>query len=268
GARGSPGSGRGSGRAASARAGSARPGGGGRRGGARRARAGSPRRRSLRGASTRRARAPPRARAARGARRRARQGAGGPRSRGGRPPERSLHLPQYLIYVKYVPAMPPARGTARPRGRLPGLPRARGPGGGAVQLAAEIQQRFGAAAARYAESDYHGAGPDLAAMLEAARLRGDERVLDVGCGAGHTALRFAPRVTEVVAVDLTEAMLEQARSLAAARGIANVRCERGDAQALAYPDASFDVVTCRVCAHHFARPERAVREAARVLRPG
>ena len=137
-----------------------------------------------------------------------------------------------------------------------------------MQLAAEIQQRFGAAAARYAESDYHGAGPDLAAMLEAARLRGDERVLDVGCGAGHTALRFAPRVAEVVAVDLTEAMLEQARALAAARGLANVRCERGDAHALAYPEASFDVVTCRVCAHHFARPERAVREAARVLRPG
>ena len=137
-----------------------------------------------------------------------------------------------------------------------------------MQLAQEIQKRFGAAATRYAQSDYHGAGPDLAAMLEAAELRGSERVLDVGCGAGHTALCFAPRVAEVVALDLTEAMLEQARGLAARRGLANLRFERGDAHALPFEDAAFDVVTCRVCAHHFARPERAVREVARVLRPG
>jgi SAM-dependent methyltransferase len=136
-----------------------------------------------------------------------------------------------------------------------------------VELGSEIQRRFGAAAARDAQSDYHGAGPDLAAMLDAAGLSGAERVLDVGCGAGHTALCFAPRVAEVVALDLTEAMLEQTRALAEIRGIANLRCERGDAHALPFADASFDVVTCRVCAHHFARPEQAVREAARVLRP-
>jgi ubiquinone/menaquinone biosynthesis C-methylase UbiE len=137
-----------------------------------------------------------------------------------------------------------------------------------MELAAEIQARFGAAASRYAQSDYHGSGPDLAAMLLAAELSGGERVLDVGCGAGHTALAFAPRVAEVVAIDLTEAMLDQTRALARERGLANVRCERGDAHALGFGDASFDVVTCRVCAHHFARPERAVREAARVLRRG
>ena len=137
-----------------------------------------------------------------------------------------------------------------------------------MQLTREIQHRFGAAAERYAQSEYHGAGPDLAAMLEAAQPRGGERVLDVGCGAGHTALCFAPHVAEVVALDLTDAMLEQTRSLAASRGLANLRCERGDAHALPFEDASFDLVTCRVCAHHFARPGRAVREAARVLRPG
>ena len=137
-----------------------------------------------------------------------------------------------------------------------------------MELSKEIQQRCGAAALRYAQSEYHGAGPDLAAMLEAAALRGGEHVLDVGCGAGHTALCFAPHVAEVVALDLTDAMLEQTRALAASRGLANLRCERGDAHALPFEDASFDVVTCRVCAHHFARPGHAVREAARVLRPG
>jgi len=137
-----------------------------------------------------------------------------------------------------------------------------------VELENAIQSHFGAAAARYAASEYHAAGFDLAEMVAAAALRGDERVLDVGCGAGHTALAFAPRVREVVALDLTPAMLEQARALAAARGLANLRFERGDAMALPFPDAAFDLVTCRQCAHHFARPEPALREAARVLRPG
>lgn len=137
-----------------------------------------------------------------------------------------------------------------------------------MRLENAIQRQFGAAAARYAASDYHGGGVDLAAMLEAAQLRGDERVLDVGCGAGHTALAFAPRVREVVGLDLTQPMLDEARALATRRGIANLRLERGDAMALPYPDASFDLVTCRQCAHHFERPEAALREAARVLGPG
>ncbi|MGI9592536.1 MAG: class I SAM-dependent methyltransferase [Myxococcota bacterium] len=131
-----------------------------------------------------------------------------------------------------------------------------------------IQQQFGAAADRYRVSRYHQDAPDLDAMLGAVVLRGDERVLDVGTGTGHTALAFAPRVREVVGLDLTPAMLDQARSLAAERGVANVRFECGEAEALPYPDASFDLVTCRVCAHHFRRVGDAVREAARVLRPG
>jgi SAM-dependent methyltransferase len=137
-----------------------------------------------------------------------------------------------------------------------------------VQLETAIQKHFGAAAARYAASDYHGGGADLAAMLAAAAPRGDERLLDVGCGAGHTALAFAPGVREVVGLDLTEPMLEQSRALAARRGLRNARFERGDAMALPYPEASFDLVTCRQCAHHFERPEAALREMARVLRPG
>lgn len=131
-----------------------------------------------------------------------------------------------------------------------------------------IQRQFGAAAERYAASDYHGGGSDLAAMLEAAAPRPDWRVLDLGCGTGHTALAFALHVREVVGLDLTPAMLEQARGLAAQRGIGNLRLETGDAMAMPFPDADFDLVTCRVCAHHFADPARALREVARVLRPG
>jgi SAM-dependent methyltransferase len=131
-----------------------------------------------------------------------------------------------------------------------------------------IQQRFGAAAARYAVSAVHRGGPDLDAMLAAGVATGCERVLDVGCGPGATALAFAARVASVVALDLTPAMLAQARAQAAERGLDNVRFEQGNAEALPFPDASFDVVTSRLAAHHVADPQAMVREAARVLAPG
>ena len=137
-----------------------------------------------------------------------------------------------------------------------------------MDQSASIQDRFGPAAAAYATSAVHRGGPDLDAMRLAADATGRERLLDVGCGAGHTALAFAPRVASVVALDLTPAMLEQAARLAAERGIANVSFERGDAAALPFPDASFDLVTSRLAAHHVSRPDAMVREVARVLAPG
>ena len=131
-----------------------------------------------------------------------------------------------------------------------------------------IRDRFGPAAAAYAESAVHAGGPDLDAMLAAAELEGRERVLDVGCGPGHTALAFAARAAEVVALDLTPSMLEQAGRLAAERGLRNLRFECADAAALPFGPGAFDVVTSRLSAHHYADPARFLGEAARVLAPG
>jgi ubiquinone/menaquinone biosynthesis C-methylase UbiE len=131
-----------------------------------------------------------------------------------------------------------------------------------------VQRQFAPVAANYATSAVHVAGPDLTAMLDAAALRGDERVLDAGCGAGHTALAFAPRVAEVVALDLTEAMLAQGRKLAKQRELANIRFQRGDVEKLAFDDASFNLITSRYSAHHYPHPFTALREFARVLKPG
>jgi ubiquinone/menaquinone biosynthesis C-methylase UbiE len=131
-----------------------------------------------------------------------------------------------------------------------------------------IREVFGAAAESYAASQIHSGGPDLDAMVAAAELSGSERVLDLGCGTGHTAMAFAQRCAEVEGIDLTPQMLGAGRRLAKERGLANLRFREGDAAELPYPDASFDVVASRLSAHHYTRPERAVREAARVLRPG
>lgn len=131
-----------------------------------------------------------------------------------------------------------------------------------------IREAFGAAAGNYATSTIHSGGPDLVAMVEAAELIGDECVLDLGCGTGHTAMAFAPHCAEVEALDLTSQMLDAGRRMADERGLANLTFRVGDAAELPYPDASFDVVASRLSAHHYTRPEQAVGEAVRVLRPG
>jgi SAM-dependent methyltransferase len=137
-----------------------------------------------------------------------------------------------------------------------------------LDLGESIRQQFGAAASNYAASGVHSGGPNLDAMLERAALTGSERVLDVGCGPGHTALAFAPHVAEVVALDMTREMLDEAARLARQRGLANVAFRHGLAEELPFPDGSFEIVTSRFCAHHYADPARATREAARVLRAG
>jgi len=131
-----------------------------------------------------------------------------------------------------------------------------------------VRRQFAPVAANYATSAVHAAGPDWRARVEALPVGGDGRVLDVGCGTGHTALAFAPRVATVTAVDLTEGMLAQGRRLAAERGIDTVTFRQGDVERLPFADGSFDLVTSRYSAHHYPHPLEALREVARVLAPG
>lgn len=130
-----------------------------------------------------------------------------------------------------------------------------------------VQQQFGPVADQYATFDYHAAGPDLKPMLEAGQMSGQERVLDIGSGPGHTALLFATEAREVVASDPTEAMLDQGRRLALERGLDNISFERTTAEKMPFPDDSFDRVTSRQSAHHYADVRAALREVARVLSP-
>ena len=137
-----------------------------------------------------------------------------------------------------------------------------------MELKESVEKQFAAVAANYASHPVMTSGRELGLMVELGVRSGAERVLDLGCGAGHTALAFAPRVAEVVAVDLAEAMLAQGSRLARERGIENIDFRIGDVERLALPDASFDVVTSRFSAHHYPAPERALAEVVRLLRPG
>ena len=129
-------------------------------------------------------------------------------------------------------------------------------------------RQWGAVAEAYVQSSFHAGGPDLARLVAEAGLTGHERVLDLGCGAGHTSLACAPHAAEVVGVDVTPQMVSAATSLARDRGVANVQFRVADVQALPFEDGSFDIVTSRVSAHHYADALKAVAEAFRVLKPG
>ena len=131
-----------------------------------------------------------------------------------------------------------------------------------------MQSRFGAAAADYVTSKVHASGRDLAWLVEDAALTGRERVLDVATGGGHAAFALAPHAAEVVALDLTQPMLEVAHQEAIARHLNNIHYLEGDAQALPCEDSSFDTVVCRKAAHHFPYVQRAIAEWMRVLKPG
>jgi ubiquinone/menaquinone biosynthesis C-methylase UbiE len=131
-----------------------------------------------------------------------------------------------------------------------------------------VAGQFSPVADNYRTSTVHATGEDLTAMLAAAALRGDERVLDAGSGAGHTALLFAPHVAHVVSVDLAPAMLAQGERQAQERRLTNMEFRQGDVEALPFADGTFDLVVSRYSAHHWPHPQRALGEFHRVLRPG
>ncbi len=131
-----------------------------------------------------------------------------------------------------------------------------------------IRRQFDRAAAAYGTSPIFAQGHDLALMVETTVPTMVMTALDVGCAAGHTALAFAPSVHTVVGVDLSRDMLAEASRQAAMRGITNVRWEEANAAALPYADATFDIVACRMVAHHFPSLLPPLTEMARVLKSG
>jgi len=121
--------------------------------------------------------------------------------------------------------------------------------------------RFETEARAFAESPFHRDPERLRSLLDFAAVAAGERALDVACGPGIVAAGLRARGAEVAAVDLTPAMLREARSSGA-------RLARADAVRLPFKDGSFDLVVCRNSFHHFPDPSAVASEVARVLRGG
>jgi ubiquinone/menaquinone biosynthesis C-methylase UbiE len=109
--------------------------------------------------------------------------------------------------------------------------------------------------------------PGALEILEGWQIPPGSRLLDVGCGAGQTAIPAARAGVHVTGVDIATNWLEQARARAAAAGL-TIQFDEGDAEQLPYPDASFDVVVSLFGAMFAPRPERVASELTRVCRSG
>ncbi len=107
----------------------------------------------------------------------------------------------------------------------------------------------------------------LQLIIDAAAPGPDDTVLDVACGGGIVVCAFAPHVRHATGIDMTPAMLDRARQLAAENKIANVTWREGDVAALPWPDGAFTIVATRFAVHHFPDPTAVVREMARVCAP-
>ncbi len=129
-------------------------------------------------------------------------------------------------------------------------------------------QQFGATAASYVQSAVHAGGDDLRQIGEIARGLEGARVIDIGCGGGHVAYTVAPFVGAVVAYDFSADMVAAVETEARRRGIGNLTTARGPAEALPFPDQSFDAVFSRFTAHHWSDVRQGLREARRVLKRG
>ena len=99
-------------------------------------------------------------------------------------------------------------------------------------------------------------------------LEPDQRLLDVGSGPGTITCDLAERVGEVVALEVDEHALALTRDEVERRRVRNVTGRVGDVQRLPFPDASFDVVHAHMVLQHVHHPVQALREMARVTRPG
>ncbi len=116
-------------------------------------------------------------------------------------------------------------------------------------------------------------------LLDAVNLKGDEKVLDAGCGRGLLVIGAAKRLktgratgVDIWTQDLAKNSSEATRDNAKAEGVGDkVRIETGDLCKLVYPDANFDVIISNLAIHNIPDKEdraQAIREIYRVLKPG
>ncbi|MCU1253921.1 MAG: methylase involved in ubiquinone/menaquinone biosynthesis [Candidatus Angelobacter sp.] len=105
-------------------------------------------------------------------------------------------------------------------------------------------------------------------IVQWAGTSADDTVLDVACGPGLLACAFARAAQHATGVDMTPAMLEQARKTQQEQGLNNVSWQQGDVYSLPFPEAQFSIVSSRFAFHHLQDPLTALKEMKRACKPG
>ena len=133
---------------------------------------------------------------------------------------------------------------------------------------ARILDQFTRQAVPFSQSPSVSNQKALEFIVSSASAGPDDTVLDVACGPGLLVCAFARVVRHATGIDLTPAMLDQARKAQQEQGLANVTWDQGDVTRMPYPDAHFSIVSCRFVFHHLQDPLLVLREMARVCKPG
>ncbi len=140
---------------------------------------------------------------------------------------------------------------------------------GMEQPAANAASRPVAGSASLIRLNFHALSQaQIERILRISRPQPDEQALDITTGDGALAVALAPLVDQVTAVDVKPHLLEQAELARLSAGYNNVYVHWADPGRLTFPDNSFDLVTCAYGLHRLPDAAVAVREMARVCRPG
>lgn len=129
-----------------------------------------------------------------------------------------------------------------------------------------VMRQFGDKASAYSTSVIHSKGQSLSRLIELLEPDSNLIMLDIATAAGHTAHALAPYVREAVGLDITIDMLRVASAEAKRKGLENVVHLAADAERLPFACERYDLVTCRIAAHHFTHVSLFMTEVARVLR--
>jgi ubiquinone/menaquinone biosynthesis C-methylase UbiE len=111
-------------------------------------------------------------------------------------------------------------------------------------------------------------GAEAATLAEMVRVSNTDRVVDVACGAGTLALRFARQARWVCGADLTPAIMARAKNTAAADHLSNIDFVLTDAHRLPFAENSLDIAITSYALHHMPDAPGAIAEMARVVRRG
>jgi len=131
-----------------------------------------------------------------------------------------------------------------------------------------IREEFTRQSGSFGKAAVMTSAETLGALIELVPADARARWLESACGTGLVSRALAGRVGSVTGIDLTPAMLEEARRGATEDGIENAGFSVGDATALEFDDRSFDGAVTRLSLHHIPLPGRVIAEMARVVRPG
>jgi ubiquinone/menaquinone biosynthesis C-methylase UbiE len=131
-----------------------------------------------------------------------------------------------------------------------------------------IIEQFTKQAVPFAQMPIHNGEDTNRLVIETAGVGSEDTVLDVACGPGLITCAVAKVARHVTGIDITPAMIGEARKAQRTTGLTNMDWRVGDVSALPFADACFSAVITRYSFHHFLEPEAVLAEMVRVCRPG